>query len=208
MADPLIKIKGLDENLKKLQATDPKKQLKAYRAAARSAMLPLRNAVRNSAQQLDNPETATSIAKNVAIRTLNRQKLRQAGGKVGDVGASVGIAGGARQYADSKENRRKGRAGQTYETGGSKTNPGGDTWYWRLIEFGRSAFNTGKSSITGKRVNLFNPVTGKNYGYQVKGVSARPFVRPALPQNINQIMDRLAMRLKNIIDKSANGRPQ
>lgn len=207
MADPLIKIKGLDEVVKRLQATDPKRQLNTYRAAARSAMLPLRNAVRDSAQQLDNPATATSIAKNVAIRSLNRRKLRQAGGGVGDVGASVGIAGGARQYANSKENRRKGRAGQTYETGGSKTNPGGDTWYWRLIEFGRSAFTTGKSSITGKRVNLFNPVTGKNFGYKVKGIAARSFMRPALPQNINQVMDRLAKRLKNIIDKSANGRP-
>ncbi|WP_423186777.1 HK97-gp10 family putative phage morphogenesis protein [Alishewanella sp. d11] len=200
MAEPLIRIKGLDEAIKKLESTDPKKQLKNYRAAARSAMLPLRNAVRKSAQQIDDPSTSRSIAKNVAIRSVNKRKLKQAGG---DVGASVGIAGGARQYADSKENRRKGRAGQTYETGGSKTNPGGDTWYWRLIEFGRSAFTTGKSSITGKRVNLFNPVTGKNYGYKVKGVTARSFMRPALPQNINQVMDRFAKRIKQIIDKSA-----
>lgn len=208
MADPLIKIKSLDETIKRLQATDPKRQLGAYRAAARSAMLPLRNAIRASAQQFDNPETTNSIAKNVAVRSMSRQKLRQAGGNAGDVGASVGIAGGARQYADSKENRRKGRAEQRYETGGSKTNPGGDTWYWRLIEFGRRAFTTGTSSITGKRVNLFNPSTGKNFGYKVKGTAARPFMRPALPQNINQVIDRLAKRLKNIIDKSANGRPQ
>lgn len=208
MTAPLIKIQGLDETLKRLQATDPKRQLNIYRSAARSAMLPLRNAVRTSAQQLDDPNSATSIAKNVAIRSMNKKKLRQAGGGASDVGVSVGIAGGARQYANSKENQRKGRAGQTYETGGSKTNPGGDTWYWRLIEFGRSAFTTGKSSITGKQINLFNPVTGKNFGYKVKGITARPFMRPALPQNINQIMDRFAMRLKAIIDKSASGRPQ
>ena len=208
MPDPLIRIKGLDEALKQLQATDPKRQLKAYRAAARSAMLPLRNSVRAAAQQVDDPSTTRSIAANVAIRTMNRRKLRQAGAGQFDVGASVGILGGARQYADSKENRRKGRAGQTYETGGSKTNPGGDTWYWRLIEFGRNAFTTGKSSITGKRVNLFNPATGKNFGYKVRGVTARPILRPALPQNISQIMDRFAKRLKAIIDKSAAGRPQ
>jgi|GEM_PF-2075812 len=208
MTEPLIQIKGLDETLKKLQATDPKKQKKTYRAVVRSAMLPLRDAVRAAAQQIDNPATPNNIAKNVVIKSLTRRKLRQAGGGSGDVGASVGILGGARQYADSPENRRKKRAGQTYETGGSKTNPGGDTWYWRLIEFGRSAFTTGKSSITGKRVNLFNPVTGKNFGYKVKGVNARPFMQPALPKNINPIMERLAKRLKIIIDKSANGRPQ
>lgn len=208
MPDPLIRIKGLDEALKQLQATDPKRQLKAYRAAARSTMLPLRNSVRASAQQVDDPSTTRSIAANVAIRTMNRRKLRQADAGQFDVGVSVGVLGGARQYADSKENRRKGRAGQTYETGGSKTNPGGDTWYWRLIEFGRSAFTTGKSSVSGKRVNLFNPATGKNFGFKVKGVAARPILRPALPKNISQIMDRFAKRLKAIIDKSATGRPQ
>ena len=48
----------------------------------------------------------------------------------------VGVLGGARQYANTRENVRKGRAGQSYRTDGDKGNPGGDTWYWRLLEFG------------------------------------------------------------------------
>lgn len=208
MSDPLIKIQGLDAALKTIKSTDPKLQLKAYRAAARSAMIPLRNSVRNSFKQADNSNTSRNIAANVAIRSLQKGKLRQLGANKFDVGMSVGILGGAKQYSNTKENKRKGRAGQTYETLGSKNNPGGDTWYWRLIEFGRSAFSTGKSSITGKQVNLFNPVTGKNFGFKVKGVSARPIMRPAMPRNINQTMDIFAKRLRAIIDKSANGRPK
>ncbi|WP_290614746.1 HK97-gp10 family putative phage morphogenesis protein [Arsukibacterium sp. UBA3155] len=208
MSGPLFKITGLNDALKRMANTSPKQQGKAYRSAARSSMLPVRNAVRNGARRVDNPATNRSIAANVAVRSMPRRKLRSAGGRVGDIGISVGILGGARQYAETKENRRKGRAGQTYKTGGSRTNPGGDTWYWRLIEFGRSAFKTGTNSVTGKRVNLFNPVTGSNFGFRVKGVPAKAFMQPALPKNINSVMDRLAKRLTAIINKSANGRPQ
>lgn len=199
MSGPLFKITGLDDALKRMAGTSPKQQGKAYRAAARSSMLPIRNAVRNAARRVDNPATNRSIAANVAVRSMPRRKMRIAGARVGDIGISVGILGGAqapRQSTSSKNSKP------------ASPNPGGSTWYWRLIEFGRSAFTTGANSATGKRINLFNPVTGSNFGFRVKGVAARPFMQQALPKNINSVMDRLAKRLTAIINKSANGRPQ
>ncbi len=38
-----------------------------------------------------------------------------------------GVMGGAGQYANTKANVRKGRAGKSYNTAGDKGNPGGDT---------------------------------------------------------------------------------
>jgi hypothetical protein len=48
----------------------------------------------------------------------------------------VGVRGGAKRYKDTKENRGRQRVGRKYATGGDKSNPGGDTWYWRFVEFG------------------------------------------------------------------------
>ncbi|WP_374987639.1 HK97-gp10 family putative phage morphogenesis protein, partial [Klebsiella pneumoniae] len=56
--------------------------------------------------------------------------------RTGDPTFRVGVMGGARQYANTKANVRKGRAGKSYNTAGDKGNPGGDTWYWRFLEFG------------------------------------------------------------------------
>lgn len=203
MSEPLIRITGLDEALKKLKNADPRYKRKVFGSAARSAMIPVRNAVRNAAKQIDNQQTSRSIAKNVAIRTMPKKKLRVYGASAADFGVSVGILGGARTYADSQENRRKRLSGKVYSTEGDKTNPGGDTWYWRLVEFGRSSFSTGVSSITGKRINLFNPGTGKNFGYKVDGVTAKPFMQPALPANISTVVNILTKRINEIIKKSA-----
>lgn len=196
MASPLFKISGLDEALKKLSATSPKQQRQAYRAAARTAMLPVKNTVKASARQFDNPQTGKSVAKNVALRSMNRKKIRAAGGSRNDIGISVGILGGAKQSAASKENKRSGTA--------AKANPGGDTWYWRLVEFGRSGFSTKLNPRTGRKVSLFNPQTGSNFGTRVKSVSAKPFMRPALPKSRSEVIDRLAKRINYIINKAAS----
>lgn len=194
MSNSLIDIKNLDEALKKLNSTDPRRQMRNYRAAARAAMQPVKRAVREAAMQRDNPSTNTSIAKNVAIRSMNRRKLRQAGGGNGDIGVSVGIMGGAqapRQSANSKNSKP------------TSPNPGGATWYWRLIEFGRAAFITKKISVRGRRINLFNPITGTSFGYKVKAVAPRPIMQNALPANLTQAIDQAAKKITAIINKSA-----
>lgn len=82
---------------------------------------------------MDDAGTDEAIWKNIAVANNAR-----AGRKEGGIVMSVGVRGGAKSYANNAENRRKGRAGKTNATGGSKANPGGDTWYWRFLEFGTS----------------------------------------------------------------------
>lgn len=43
----------------------------------------------------------------------------------------VGVRGGLAKYANTKKNRRSGKAGQAYKTDGK-------TFYWKFIEFGTS----------------------------------------------------------------------
>ncbi|HDS3786161.1 TPA: hypothetical protein QCJ34_003499 [Enterobacter ludwigii] len=79
----------------------------------------------------------------------------------GNLTFRVGVMGGARQYAQTKANIRKGRAGGTYKTAGDKGNPGGDTWYWRMLEFGtehaaaRPIIRPAMNGIDGPVINVF-----------------------------------------------------
>jgi HK97 gp10 family phage protein len=106
-------------------------RFKGGRAAGRKCANFMAERVKERAEKLDDPSTSEKIAANVAVRFSSRLFKAK-----GDIGFRVGIMGGARQYSNSRDNQRRGRAGQTYETGGDKGNPGGDTWYWRLREFG------------------------------------------------------------------------
>jgi HK97 gp10 family phage protein len=87
----------------------------------------------------------------------------------------IGVLGGARNLADNRANRRKGVAGKKVATEGSSSNPGGDTWYWRLVEFGAST------------------------------VAAHPFMRPALANNVERVTDTIATELSNELDKLIPG---
>ncbi|MBJ9954370.1 hypothetical protein I5735_15155, partial [Acinetobacter baumannii] len=83
----------------------------------------------------------------------------------------VGIRGGAKSYVKSKDNVRKGLAGKKYKTDGDKQNPGGDTFYWRFLEFG------------------------------TQNMIARPFMRPSLQNNVNTITNNFAGIFSTEIDK-------
>lgn len=165
MADE-FELHGADEVMRKLRELTPRLQKKELRAAARKSMNIVRDAARAKARQIDDPKTAESIAKNIAVQESSRRSRA-----IGGVVMRVGVRGGARQYANTRENARKGRAGQTYATGGSKGNPGGDTWYWRLVEFGRN------------------------------GARAQPFMRPALSENTEAVTQRFATELSAGIDR-------
>ncbi|MNN92971.1 hypothetical protein D3C81_2113340 [compost metagenome] len=82
------------------------------------------------------------------------------------------MLGGARQYAGTAANRRKGRVGETYKTGGSASNPGGDTWYWRMLEFGTSR------------------------------MAARPFLRPVADQAGQKAVDTFARHFNQALDRA------
>ena len=125
-------ITGLDEveaNFKKIG--NPRKQKNTTTRAARRAMNIVRKAAADNAKSIDDTETPNRIWKNIATRTGRTRGTDM-------VLMRVGVRGGAQEYAKTKANVRKGRAGKTYATAGSKKNPGGDTWYWRLLETGTS----------------------------------------------------------------------
>lgn len=141
-------------------------RFKGGRSAMRKAANLLAERVKERAEKLDDPATSEKIAANVAVRFSPRIFKMS-----GDIGFRVGIMGGAKQYTDSKENKRIGRAGQSYETGGDKSNPGGDTWYWRLREFG------------------------------TENSDAQPFMRPAIESSQQMIVNTFAAEYMKSIDR-------
>lgn len=169
MADGIeFKITGLDQAIDRMSTLPSKLQKRGLRAALRKGGNVIRDAARANARGLDDPETANSIARNITLQAMSARRARAAGG---DLGVRVGVMGGARKYGNTKANRRQGRVGKSYATGGSKGNPGGDTWYWRLLEFGTSKMR------------------------------AQPFMRPALSDNIDAATNAVADELSKQLDK-------
>lgn len=157
-------IEGLDGVVEKFRAIGNQRNRKnATTRAARKAMAIVRKQAVANAKAIDDPETAERIWKNIATRA----------GKTGKemVLMRVGVRGGAQQYAATKANVRAGRAGRTYNTGGDKKNPGGDTWHFRLLELGTSK------------------------------MAARPFLRPALNNNSDAVQAKFVEDFKEQIDK-------
>lgn len=103
-----FKIEGADELLKRMREFAPKLQRRGARRAARRAMTVVRDAARANARQFDDPSTASSIWKLVAVTESSRMSKQ-----VGGVVMRVGVRGGARS---SKR----------------RDHP----WWWRLIELG------------------------------------------------------------------------
>ena len=141
MADGVeFELVGLDELRGKLKELSSDIQLKGGRYALRKASNVVRDAAKINASRVDDPATAESIEKNIAIRWDGRRFKRSK-----DLGFRVGVLGGAKGYAKaSGEVQGKGKA-----------NPGGDTFYWRFLEFG------------------------------TEKMSAQPFLRRALAENVN-----------------------
>ena len=121
-----LNIEGMDQFKRKIeQLSNPKKVKQIARKASRQAMNIVRDAARNAAKAIDDPETAEKIYKEIVVqsgksRNSNEVKFR------------VGVRGGARiPYAGNDDNRRAGRIGKSYQVEGK-------VFYWRFIEFGTS----------------------------------------------------------------------
>lgn len=118
MAD--VKIKGLEEIIKNLQKLSNKEMKKIMRKATRAGAGEIRKTAKKNAKALDDPKTPENISKNIvtrARRTIDKSEIKM----------SVGILGGARQMGKYGELK-----------GAGKGNAGGDTFYWRFLEFGTS----------------------------------------------------------------------
>lgn len=105
-------IEGLDQVQEKLKRLgNPRLMKNAARRSARKAMAIVRDAARSGAKNIDDPETAEKIWKNIAI----------AAGKTrnpSEVVMRVGVRGGA-----------------SFSNKNPPNTPGGDTRHWRFIEF-------------------------------------------------------------------------
>lgn len=149
-----LNIEGLDQLKRKLdQLSNPKKAKQIARKAGRQAMNIVRDAARNAARNIDDPETAEKIYKEIVVQ----------GGKSrnsNEVKFKVGIRGGAKiPYTGNDDNRRKGRIGKSYQVEGK-------VFYWRFIEFGtskmpatpfmRPALEKNISAATNKFAEVFN----------------------------------------------------
>lgn len=150
------RIEGADLALKRLERLKGREGKNAARRALRRGANVVLKDARERAARLDDPQTAESISRNLTVRGGGSRRERRAGG----VMMRVGIRGGARDM--SKYGEVKGRG---------KGNPGGDTFYWRFLEFG-----------TQKMV-------------------ARPFMRPALQNNTQAATDAFSQALGTEIDK-------
>lgn len=110
-------LKGVDQLLQKLDGLKYDMRLKGGRFALRRAAQVVRDAAKQNAAAIDDPETAANISKNIVERWNNRRFKKN-----GDLAFRVGILGGAgiRKTAKATEN----------------SGPGGDTRHWFYVEFG------------------------------------------------------------------------
>lgn len=158
-------ITGLDEVQAKLRQLGNKRKAKnAANRASRKAMNIVKNAARANAKRIDDGKTPEKIWKNIIVKAGKSKGYD-------NITMQVGVRGGAKNYANTRANRRANLAGSSYQTGGDKKSPGGDTWYWRFKEFG-SATN-----------------------------DADPFMRPALNNNHAAVQAEFTRAFGEELDK-------
>lgn len=160
MADSFqFQLQGIDPLLEKFKILKDDIKLKGGRFALRKAANLVADQLRANAKSIDDPSTAEQIAKNVTVR-FGSKRFKS----TGDLMFRVGILGGARSQTREALRARKRRSiagiaslSELGEIAGAGSgNPGGDTFYWRFVEFG------------------------------TEKTAARPFVRPALENSIDK----------------------
>ncbi|MDH5819503.1 HK97-gp10 family putative phage morphogenesis protein [Acinetobacter pseudolwoffii] len=110
-------IEGLDEVQEKLKRlANPRLMKNAARRSMRKAMAIVRDAARSGAKNIDDPQTAEKIWKNIAIAAGKTRNPNE-------VIMRVGVRGGA-----------------SFSNPNPPKTSGGDTRHWRWIEFGASHF--------------------------------------------------------------------
>lgn len=115
MAGVEVEIIGLDDVVNKLQRlANPRRTKSLALKASRQAMNIVRDAARNNAKAIDDPETTEKIWKNISVsagKTKNPNEIRM----------RVGVRGGA-----------------SFSNPNPPNTSGGDTRHWRWVEFGSS----------------------------------------------------------------------
>lgn len=185
-----FKIKGLNEIQLRLKGlagiVGDASADKAIAKATRTAAAVIARKARARARVLDRPNTPNAIYKNIRTYVMKRPQRFNA-----DVGYRVGVLGGAKRPATAVGEFK----------GKGKDNPGGDTWYWRFLEFGRGPVSVKKAKI------LANRVEKKVFGRKVGPAAPRSFMRPAMyeaaPEAFKTFADALDKYITKAIEKAA-----
>jgi HK97 gp10 family phage protein len=147
-------LQGVDDVLDKLAKLKSDIQKNATKKAARSGAGIIRKAVAAGVRPLDDETTPESIPKNVAVQFAPHTSR-----KVGGAAFRVGIRGGAKSPKKQGLTKKiKGRGKRSVE--GLTGAPGGDTFYWRFLEFGTSKIQ-GKGFMQKAMVQSIDPATKK-----------------------------------------------
>ena len=137
MADIQFDIQGLEQLQSKLERlNNPRKVKSMVRKALRQAANIVRDAARNNAKLIDDPETHEKIWKNISVQA---GKTRNPS----DIKIRVGVRGGA-----------------SFSNPNPPNLSGGDTRHWRWVEFG-SANNPAVPFMRPALANNIQPVTDK-----------------------------------------------
>ena len=154
-----FELRGVDELNIKLKGLTNDLKYKGGRFALRKAANIVRDSAIAGAERVDDQATPESIAKNIVVRFSPRRFKN-----TGDLAFRVGVLGGARQTSQKYQDLG------IYK-GKGKENPGGDTFYWRFLEFG------------------------------TEHSSAKPFIRKALSENVSKATDEFIRQYDKTIDR-------
>jgi HK97 gp10 family phage protein len=151
-------VQGLASLQRKLALLPERIGRNAGRRALRKGANVIRDAAKANARKFDDATTREMIWKNITVSGGGVKRERRVGGTM----MRVGIRGGARNMEKYGEFR-----------GAGKGNPGGDTWYWRLLEFGTSK------------------------------MAAKPFMRPAMNESSGRAAQVVIEAMNVEFDKEA-----
>ena len=158
MTDPIsANVEGLEPLLARMENLSYDLRKKGGRFAMRKAANLVRDKARQNAAQVNDPKTPEEIAANIVVRFSPKDFKRN-----GDLVFRVGVLGGARGHA----------AASGEVAGKGQANPGGDTFYWRFLEFGT--------------INM----------------PAQPFARRALSENIQAATDEFVLHYNKSLDRA------
>lgn len=150
-------LQGVDELIAMFETITDETMRKTGRAALRKAANVIRDKARENAERVDDPSTPEDIAKNITLRWNGKLYRRNK-----DMSFQIGVRGGARAYRSS--------GGVLHKK--DNKNPGGDTRYWRFLEFG------------------------------TQHSPAQPFLRPALPAVAAKASQTFVDEYKKGIDRA------
>jgi HK97 gp10 family phage protein len=164
MADFSVTMNGVDALSKKLQGLQYDMSKKGGRFALRKAAQVVRDQARANALALNDPRTSNVIAKNITEKWGSKFNK-----STGDLLFRIGVLGGARDYS---------AYGEITTGKDASGNPGGDTFYWRFVEFG------------------------------TEKVRARPFMRPAMEQTVQKATDTFITEFNRALDRALKKAPK